>query len=187
VFITGSIFCAKNLAFLPALHFSCLSLAKCGVLPHSKKQRNHFMQYPMVRCYHPNASIPPHSFFILCKGNNAGRPALVPWQNSFIATCSNEEYFKFFFWLVYGLHQSKKFKVYQRGSVIPYINVNDVRLCIREVALLIHPDWARFQEILSSLERCNKLKASLAQQIIATEKLQQVLLQQYFQQIKNAP
>lgn len=187
MFIPGSIFCAKNLAFLPTLHFCCLSLAKCGVLPHSKKQRNHRMQYPMVRCYHQNTSIPRHSFFILCKGNNAGKPSLTPWPNSFIATCSNEEYYKFFFWLVYGLHQSGKFKVHHRGSVIPYINIQDVQHTIREVAFFIHPDWKRFQEILSSLERCSELKATLAQQIIATEKLQQALLQEYFQQIKNAP
>lgn len=145
------------------------------------------MMYPMVRCYHQNASIPQHSFFILCKGNNAGKPSLTPWPNSFIATCSNEEYYKFFFWLVYGLHQSGKFKVHQRGSVIPYINLEDVRTCIREVALLIHPNWQRFQEILTAVEKCNQLKSNLAQQIMATEKLQQSLLHQYFQQIKNAP
>lgn len=187
MFTPGSIFYASNLAFLPTLHLGCLSLAKCGVLPHSKKQRNHSMQYPMVRCYHPHASVPAHSFFILCKGNNAGKPAFVPWPNSFIATCSNEEYYKFFFWLVYGLHQSGKFKVHHRGSVIPYINVDDVRTCIREVAILIHPNWQRFQEILSSLEKCNQLKSNLAQQIVSTEKLQQALLQQYFQPLKNAP
>lgn len=145
------------------------------------------MMYPMVRCYHVGAAVPPHSFFILCKGCNAGKPGFTPWPNSFIAVCSNEEYYKFFFWLLYGLYQSGKFKVHHRGSVIPFINLEDVRNCIREVAPLIHPDWSRYQQILSSLEKCNKLKASLAQQIIATEKLQQVLLQQYFQQIKNAP
>lgn len=145
------------------------------------------MMYPMVRCYHQNAFIPQHSFFILCKGINAGKPSLTPWPNSFIATCSNEEYFKFFFWLVYGLHQSGKFKVHHRGSVIPYINIEDIRNCIREVALLIHPDWSRFQEILSALEKCNQLKSNLAQQIVATEKMQKALLEQYFQQIKNAP
>lgn len=145
------------------------------------------MLYPMVRCYHQNASIPQLSFFILCKGNNAGKPSLTPWPNSFIATCSNEEYYKFFFWLVYGLHQSGKFKIYQRGSVIPYINIQDVRNCIREVALLIHPNWSRYQQILSSLEKCQQLKASLAQQIKATEQLQSALLQKYFAELKKAP
>jgi hypothetical protein len=62
-----------------------------------------------------------------------------------------------------------------------------VRNCIREVALLIHPNWSRYQQILSSLEKCSQLKASLAQQIKATEQLQSALLQKYFQEIKNAP
>ena len=145
------------------------------------------MLYPMVRCYHSAASVPPHSFYILCKGNNAGKPGFNPWPNSFLVVCSNEEYYRFFFWLVYGLHQSGKFKIYQRGSVIPYINIKDVSNCIREVALLIHPYWYSYQQILSSLEKCSQLKASLVQQIKATEQLQSALLQKYFQEIKNAP
>jgi hypothetical protein len=145
------------------------------------------MMFPMVRCYHPTASIPPHSFFILCKGNNAGKPSLTPWQNSFMAVCSNEEYYKFFYWLVYALHQSGKFKVHHRGSVIPYINIQDVQHTIREVAHFIHPDWQRFQQILTSLEKCSQLKATLLQQVAATEHLQKTLLLQYFQQTKNAP
>ncbi len=143
--------------------------------------------FPMVRCYHVGAVIPPHSFFILCKGCNAGKPGFTPWPNSFIATCSNEEYYKFFFWLLYGLHQSGKFKVHHRGSVIPFINLEDVRNCIREVAPLIHPNWSRYQQILSSLEKLHQLKSSLVAQIKATEQLQRSLLHQYFQQIKNAP
>jgi hypothetical protein len=138
------------------------------------------MMFPQIRCYHEGSTIPPHSFFILCKGNNAGKPAFQPWTNSFIAVCPHEEYFNFFFWLIYGLHQSGKFKVYHRGSVIPYINLKDVRHIIHEVAPLIHPDWTHYQEILTCLDKLNKLKTTLTQQLIATGKLQRCLLQKYF-------
>ncbi|HVT84483.1 MAG TPA: hypothetical protein VHD35_04740 [Chitinophagaceae bacterium] len=144
------------------------------------------MMFPMIRCYHAGADIPPHSFFILCKGCNAGKPGFRPWTNSFIAVCPHEEYFKFYFWLVYGLHQSGSFKVRHRGSVIPFINLEDVRDLIREVAPMIHPDWSRFQEILSYLDKLNNLKSTLAQQLVATDQLQRSLLKKYFSEIKNA-
>ena len=141
--------------------------------------------FPMVRCYHEGAVIPPYSFFILCKGCNAGKPSFKPWTNSFIVVCSNQQNLDFYFWLFYGLHQSGKFKTRHRGSVIPFINLNDVRDIIREVAPLIYPDWSRYQEILSSLDKLNKLKATLAEQIVTTDKLQRCLLQKYFLQLKE--
>lgn len=143
------------------------------------------MMFPMIRCYHEGAAVPPHSFFILCKGCNAGKPGFKPWTNSFIVVCPHEEYFHFYFWFIYGLHQSGKFKIRHRGSAIPFINLNDVRDTIREVAPLIHPDWSRFQQILSYLDKLNKLKSNLAQQIVATEQLQRCLLQKYFLEIKQ--
>ena len=143
------------------------------------------MMYPQIRCYHEGAAVPPFSFFILCKGCNAGKPGFQPWTNSFMTVCPNQQNFDFYFWLVYGLFQSGKFKVRHRGSVIPFINLNDVRDIIREVAPLIHPDWSRYQEILSSLNKLNKLKATLAQQLVATDKLQRCLLQKYFLQLKE--
>ncbi|HLG40493.1 MAG TPA: hypothetical protein VI461_12525, partial [Chitinophagaceae bacterium] len=116
---------------------------------------------------------------------NAGKPGFQPWTNCFIAVCPHEESFNFFFWLVYGLHRSRKFKVYHRGSVIPFINLKDVRDIIRDVAPLIHPDWSRYQEILSSLDKLRKLKATLSEHLIATDKLQRCLLKKYFEEIKR--
>lgn len=129
--------------------------------------------------------MPPHSFFILSKGCNAGKPGFQPWANSFIVVCPHDEYFKFYFWLLYGLYQSGKFKIRHRGSVIPFINLDDVRDLIREAAPLIHPDWSRFQEILFHLDKLNQLKTSLVQQLAATDKLQRCLLHKYFDEIKK--
>ncbi|HMJ46306.1 MAG TPA: hypothetical protein VK498_03210 [Ferruginibacter sp.] len=145
------------------------------------------MMFPQIRCYHVGAKIPPNSFFILCKGSNAGKPGVQPWTNSFIVVCPHQEYFDFFFWLIHGLHISGKFKVRHRGSVIPFINLEDVRDTLREMAPLIHPDWSRYREILSSLDKLSKLKENLQQQITATDQLQRCLIQKYFLDIKHVP
>lgn len=138
------------------------------------------MIFPQIRCYHAGAKIPPHSFFILCKGCNAGKPGFQPWANSFLVVCPHQGYFDFFFWLIHGLHLSGKFRVRHRGSVIPFINLDDVRDTLREVAPSIQPDWARYREILSSLDNLRKLKTTLREQIAATDRLQRCLLQKYF-------
>lgn len=145
------------------------------------------MMFPQIRCYHAGSTIPPHSFFILCKGCNAGKPGFQPWTNSFLVICPHQEYFDFFFWLIHGLHVSGKFKVRHRGSAIPFINLEDVRDTIRELAPAIHTDWSRFRQVLSSLDKLSKLKTSLQQQITATDQLQRCLLQKYFLELKDSP
>jgi len=145
------------------------------------------MMFPQIRCYHAGAKIPPHSFFVLCKGCNAGKPGLQPWVNSFLVVCPHQEYFDFFFWLIHGLHVSGKFKVRHRGSAIPFINLEDVRDTLRELAPAIHPDWSRYRQILSSLDKLSKLKTNLQVQIAATDQLQRCLLQKYFLELRGAP
>lgn len=138
------------------------------------------MMYPQIRCFHNGTVVPEFSFFILCKGENAGKPSFKPWTNSFIVVCPCKEYFDFYFWLVYGLQQVGKFKPRLRGSVIPFINLVDVRDLIREVAPTIYPDWQKYQNILSALEKLEKRKTTLAEQILGTEKLQRYLLSSFF-------
>ncbi|TMI93028.1 MAG: restriction endonuclease subunit S [Bacteroidetes bacterium] len=142
------------------------------------------MMFPSIRCYHEGAVVPPHSFFILCKGCNAGKPGFQPWINSFIVVCPHEEYFNFYFWLIYGLWRDGKFKTRHRGSVIPFINLNDVRDLIREVAPAIQPGWNKYQQILETLNKLEQKKTSLAEQIIITANLQRHLLRTYFDKLK---
>lgn len=144
------------------------------------------MMYPLIRCYHSAASINPHVFYILCKGANAGKPGFRPWANCFAVICNNKQNFDFFFWLVYGLWRDGRFKICHRGSVIPFINLDDVRDLIREVAPAIEPDWSKYRQILEALSKLEEKKASLVEQINSTSNLQRHLLRMYFTE-KKAP
>ena len=138
------------------------------------------MLSPQIRCYHNNATLQPHVFYILSKGNNAGKPSFKPWANCFSVSVQNQKYFDFYFWLAYGLWQAGKFQPYYRGSVIQFITVKDLRSKIMQVAPAIYMHWQQYQQIISSLSKLEQKKSSLAQQIIATEKLQHYLIQAYF-------
>ena len=141
---------------------------------------NATMMFPLIRCYQTNALAKQNVFFVLSKGENAGKPSLVPWANSFALVCPNEKYHNFYFWLVYGLFKAKKFKVRLRGSAIPFINKADVADLIKEVAPVVYSDWSKFQELIDTLDKLEKIKTTLGQQLLASEKLQSYLLQQYF-------
>jgi len=67
----------------------------------------------------------PH-FFILCKGNNSGKPLTEPCANCFVITCGESQK-DLLFWMMWGLWKSKAFHAYLRGSVIPFVILADVR------------------------------------------------------------
>jgi hypothetical protein len=138
------------------------------------------MMFPMIRCYHADAPIPPHSFFIISKGNNAGLPILKPWTDSYIIHCPHQQYHDFYFWLLYGLFQAGKFRIHHRGSATSYIYINDIRNLLQKVAPAIHPIWQKYQAILASLNESQKRKVTLAEQILSTSHMQRHLLENYF-------
>ena len=134
------------------------------------------MIFPLIRCYQANALQQPFVFFILSKGENAGKPSLQPWSNSFAVICQNHQYLNFYYWLVYGLFKTDKFKTRHRGSVIPFVNKDDIRDLIRELAPTVFPHWAKFQELVKMLEKIESFKSNLSQQIIAADNLELHLL-----------
>ena len=138
------------------------------------------MMFPHIRCYNSAHEFKQHVFYILAKGNNAGKPSFKPWPNSFSVICTTKESFDFFFWLAYGLWKADKFKCHQRGTAIQFINISDVQKLFEEVGPAIHEHWQKYQQIVLALGKLEKKKISLAEEIMATEKLQSYLIRNYF-------
>lgn len=139
---------------------------------------------PQIRCYHANTNEQPLMFFILSKGEDAGKPGLMPWQNSFSVLCNNQESFDFYFWLTYGLFKANHFKPRQRGSVIQYVNLNDIKEVLKEATPAILEHWMKFQKILNAIELLEKTKTTLGQQLVSTQNLQECLIQRFFVKYK---
>lgn len=135
-----------------------------------------------IHCFHNAAhqSFYDTQFFILSKGNNAGKPGLQPWTNSFVATASNAEMKDFYFWLTYGLYKAHSFKTFHRGSVIPFINISEVKEVIMPAARCIYPQWQEYKIILQQLELLEQRKNNLAQLLKSTATLQEYLVRNYF-------
>jgi hypothetical protein len=67
----------------------------------------------------------PH-FFILCKGNNSGKPLTAPCPNCFVLECESGQK-DLLYWMLWGLWKSRAFHPFLRGSVIPFIVLSDAR------------------------------------------------------------
>ncbi|MEO6723641.1 MAG: hypothetical protein ABIN67_24955 [Ferruginibacter sp.] len=134
----------------------------------------------IVRCYHHSAIQTDAQFFILSKGNNAGKPGFTPWTNSFIATAPNAEMKDFYFWITYGLFKAQSFKIFHRGSVIPFINLQETRDLIMPAANIIYPQWQEFKILLQQMELLERRKNNLAQILKTTATLQEYLIRNYF-------
>ena len=139
------------------------------------------MMFPQIRCFHSSVNEQQYKFFILSKGDNAGKPGLVPWANCFAVHCSNQQAFDFYFWLVFGLFKAGKFKSRHRGSVISFVNLNDIRSVLRESAPSVFENWQKFQQIMNALDLLEKSKTTLGQQLVTTENLQRFLIQRFFE------
>src|SRR6187397_1437661 len=136
----------------------------------------------IIRCNHilSQHDVSDAQFFILSKGDNAGKPGLQPWTNSFVATASNAEMKEFYFWLTFGLFKAQSFKVFHRGSVIPFINLQETRDLIMPAANIIYPHWQEFKTILQQMELLEQRKNNLAQILKSTATLQEYLIRNYF-------
>ena len=65
--------------------------------------------------------------YILCKGENSGKPSLMPFVNSFVCTCETQQEAELVYILSYGLWQSKQYEPYLHGTAIQFINLDDLR------------------------------------------------------------
>src|SRR5690554_3333713 len=73
----------------------------------------------------------PH-FFILNKGQNSGKPLINPCPNCFVVSISTEEEKNTLFHLSMMLQIGGFYAYYLKGSVIPFISINDCRNTLKK-------------------------------------------------------
>tara|TARA_R110000744_G_scaffold288811_1_gene399783 strand:+ start:967 stop:1413 length:447 start_codon:yes stop_codon:yes gene_type:complete len=92
----------------------------------------HYMKTHSIKCHRQETIYKQPHFFILNKGLNSGKPLNTPCSNCFVCIAENEAVREFLYWLCFGLWRSKSFHFYLKGSVIPFITIDEIRKVIRE-------------------------------------------------------
>lgn len=126
------------------------------------------MELPIIKSYPayvPNCNF---SFYVLSKGENAGKPLEKPCPNCFTVSCSSSVTREYWFWLSWGLWKSRSFHYYLRGSVIPFIRITDYREAIVKA---MRPTIDNPQQFATALETMRQIELYEQQSKEKLEKL----------------
>ncbi len=97
-------------------------------------------------------------FFILNKGMNSGKPMKIACSNCFICIADTEEQKEQLYWLCSALWYSKSFHYYLKGSVIPFITIDDIKECLSKSLLKPNQNKADFIAAINQAKKFEELE-----------------------------
>ena len=107
----------------------------------------------------------PFEFYILNKGNNAGKPLHHPCPNCFTCLASSQEEMELYYWLCFGLWQARAFRPYPIGSVIPFIRLDDLLQVLNHSGIRAESDPAAFRVLVNTLNLLQNREQLLRQNL----------------------
>ncbi len=119
-------------------------------------------------------------FFVLSKGNNAGKPMYSPCPNCFVFLASDPNEKEYYFWLCYFLWVGGMFRPYLTGSVIEFLRIGELKQAIKINQSKVQ---LRRQALLNAFQILSKLSAyqvNLQNQIQLIKQTQQAVVCKIF-------
>ena len=98
----------------------------------------------------------PH-LFLLNKGMNSGKPQKEPFTNSFVIIFENESDFDTINLTAYALWKTKFWHQFLRGSVIPFLSLQDIR---KEFSNKVNQEIKDHEEHLKNVQTLKLLEES---------------------------
>ena len=98
----------------------------------------------------------PH-LFLLNKGMNSGKPQKEPFTNSFVIIFENESDFDTINLTAYALWKTKFWHHFLKGSVIPFLSLQDIR---KEFSMKVNQEIKDHEEHVKSVQALKLLEQS---------------------------
>jgi hypothetical protein len=136
------------------------------------------MTYRIIT-YSPKNPIPAHSFFILSKGLNSGKPLLTPCANSFVVSAKDESTREFLYWLLYSLWKSRAYYQFHVGSVIPFIRIHEFRKFVQEKYAEARAKDEEHEKTIRALRTLEDKEKQYMQNIALLQDAKRVILARY--------
>lgn len=133
----------------------------------------------ILKSYSEKSEIKKPHFFILNKGNNSGKPLSAPCPNCFVIQFQNETEREQVYWLMYSLWQSNAFYPFLRGSVIPFIVLRDVKLCLLDGLNKVYENPAQFEKTVAALQSLESLEKQYKQNLLLISQAKRMLFYKY--------
>ena len=115
------------------------------------------MQTLNIKSHNVNRHYEMPHFFVLSKGNNAGKPLDQPCPNCFDITTPTQEEKDRLYWLCFGLWQGRHFHPLLTGSVIPFIRMKEFKSVLHHAAMNhSSSEWDKLMKSLTSIRAHEK-------------------------------
>jgi len=109
-----------------------------------------------LKCFNPAQQPGAYEFYILSKGNNAGRPMRQSCPNCFVMSFDDHEERESYYWTCFAMFQARIFEPYLTGSVIPFLRINDVACLIEAQYFKMLQNKDKFTRALEKLVSCQQ-------------------------------
>jgi hypothetical protein len=135
------------------------------------------MNTPQIKTHNmKNEYLNQNHFFILSKGDNAGKPLLEPCPNCFVLISGNNQDREYYYWLCYGLWVGGFFKPYLSGSVISFLRITELNHIIRHTTSKIQLRREALIKAIKTLNELNTYQDNLTKQIQLIKVTKQALM-----------
>ena len=130
-----------------------------------------------IKTHRPGETYQTPHFFILNKGNNAGKPNICPFTNSFVVFTNTAEEAQQLFWICNILYCGNYFKTCLCGSVIPFIHIGEVKSLLKK--MIRNYEGHHWNGRFKALEKLELLAKRLQHQQHCLNEYKMALMQSY--------
>ena len=132
-----------------------------------------------ITSYSPDQVRSPFAFFILNKGMNSGKPLEKPCPNCFTFNAKSQEEKDLYFWICFGLWQSKSFHPYLNGSVISFIHLRDLCQVINQASAKAQDNPGTFQKTVEALKILDRQEKQFHRNILLISEAKKAIFANY--------
>jgi len=118
-----------------------------------------------IKCHRIGMTYDKPHFFILSKGNNAGKPLPEYCANCFVFIADDVNEKEFYFFLFYGLWQGGLFRPFITGSVIPFIRIDDLHSVVNEASQKVNTKPSDYEGVVKMMKDLDTYNALLLEKI----------------------
>ena len=132
-----------------------------------------------ITTYTPDQKRSPFAFFILNKGMNSGKPMEHPCPNCFTFNSADQSEKELYYWICFGLWQSRSFHQHLIGSVIPFIRLHELSQVISQASEKAQANRGTFQKTVEALKILDRQEKQFHRNILLIAEAKKAIFANY--------
>jgi hypothetical protein len=132
-----------------------------------------------ITTYNPDQVRSPFAFFILNKGMNSGKPMEQPCPNCFTFNATDQTEKDHYYWICFGLWQSRSFHAHLIGSVIPFIRLRELCQVISQASEKAQATPGTFQKTVEALQILDRQEKQFHRNLLLISEAKKAIFANY--------